>query len=187
MELKVFYGIGIISLLVVIIQLLLTLVGFDADHGDVGFDVEVGDVDHGSGIGLFSTQTIAAFFMAFGWVGVAARKSGVEMLWVGGIAFASGVISMFLMYKMLRGMMRLQSKGNLDYRNAIGEEGSVYVTIPGSDQDGGQIQVNVQGRLTTAAARKITPGALKPGQRVRIVAVNGPTSFVVEEIQSPQP
>lgn len=180
-ELKFFYGVGILSLLVVIIQLAMTLLGFDGHSADAGFDVAVGDFDHGSGIGVFSTQTISAFFVAFGWVGVAASKSGVNMLWVGAIAFVSGLISMFLMYWMLRSLLRLQSKGNLDYQNAVGEVGTVYVTIPGSDRDGGQIQVNFQGRLTTASARKVSPGELKPGQRVRIVGLNGPTDFVVED------
>ena len=36
-ELSVFYGIGLISLLVVIVQLLMTLIGFDADGLDGDF------------------------------------------------------------------------------------------------------------------------------------------------------
>ena len=182
-ELTFFYVVGIISLLVVILQLLLSLLGFGADGADGSFDV--GDVDGGTGIGLFSVQTIAAFFVAFGWVGVAATKGGVDIVWVGVIALGSGVISMLAMLYMMRGLMRLQSSGNLIYDTAIGEEGIVYVTIPGSNQDGGQIQVNIQGRLTTANARKSTPGEIKPGQRIKVTAVNGPTSFTVEEIQSP--
>ena len=183
LELKLFYGIGIISLLTVVIQLLMTLVGFDTDSADAGFDVDVGDVDHGTGIGLFSTQTIAAFFTAFGWVGVAAIKSGATSLTAGLIAFAFGVISMFAMFYMLKGLLSLQSKGNLDYSSVIGNEGTVYVTLPGDDADGGgQIQVMIQGRLTTASARKASPGPLAPGRRVRIVAVNGPASFMVEAL-----
>lgn len=183
-ELMFFYGIGIVSLMIVVIQLFMTLLGLGGDAADGSFDVELGDVDHGSGIGLFSTQTIAAFFVAFGWVGVAAIKSGMEVIWVAAIAFGSGVLSMFCMYHMLRGLLRLQSKGNLEYSSAIGAEGTVYVTIPGSDEEGGQIQVTIQGRLTTASARKLSPGAVKPGQRVKVVGVNGPTDFVVEEIKS---
>ncbi len=181
-ELMFFYGVGILSLLVVIIQLLLTLVGFDTHGGDASFDAAVGDIDHGSGIGLFSTQTLAAFFVAFGWVGVLAVKSDLHMLWVSVIAAVAGLVSMFLMYFMLKGLLRLQSKGNLDYRTAIGQEGTVYVTIPGDDLDGGQIQITIQSRLTTAPARKVSPGSLKPGQRVRVVGVNGPASFTVEEV-----
>lgn len=70
-ELKVFYGIGMISLMVVIVQMLMTLIGFDAEGLDGGFDVG----DASSGIGLFSSQTLGAFFLGFGWMGVAAIKS----------------------------------------------------------------------------------------------------------------
>lgn len=184
-ELKVFYGIGILALLVVALQTLLTLVGFDSDGVDAGFDVDLGDIDHGTGIGLFSSQTIAAFFLGFGWVGVAALKSGFSVL-VGGImAFAFGVGAMFAMLYMIRGMLKLQSRGNLNYQSAVGQEGTVYVTIPGNNEDGGgQIQVNIQGRLTTAAARKASEGALNPGQRVRVTGVTGPTSFIVEPLEA---
>ncbi|MGJ8637964.1 MAG: NfeD family protein [Opitutaceae bacterium] len=181
-EYQVFYGIGIFSLGVVIVQMLMTLIGFDQDGG---FDVELGDMDHGSGIGLFSSQTLGAFFLAFGWVGAAALKSGATLIIASGIAVGCGVGSMFAMFILLKSMLKLQAKGNLDYATVIGEEGTVYVTIPGDDQDGGgQIQINIQGRHTTASARKKSSGALKPGQRVRVTGVNGPASFIVEEVET---
>ena len=183
LELKFFYGIGIIALLTVVIQSLMTLIGLDADSVDAGFDVNVGDVDHGSGIGLFSTQTVAAFFTAFGWVGVAVIKGGASSLTALMIAFICGVISMIAMFYMLRGLLSLQSKGNLDYSSVIGKEGTVYVPLPGDYQDGGgQIQVIIQGRLVTASARKVSSGAVKSGQNVLIVDVDGPASFLVESL-----
>ena len=90
---------------------------------------------------------------------------------------------MMAMYYILRSMLRLQSKGNLDYNNAVGSEAVVYVTIPGSDKDGGQIEVTIQDRMRTAPARSVAPGELKPGQRVRVTGMLGATSFVVEEIK----
>ncbi len=176
---QIFYGIGILALAVVAVQMLMTLIGFDHDGG---FDVELGDMDHGSGVGLFSSQTLGAFFLAFGWVGVAALKNGASIMLSSVIATAFGVGAMGAMLFLLRSMLKMQAKGNLDYSSVIGEEGTVYVTIPGDDADGGgQIQINIQGRFTTASARKVTPGALKPGQRVKVTGVNGPASFVVEE------
>ncbi|MFP4069492.1 MAG: NfeD family protein [Verrucomicrobiota bacterium] len=180
-ELKVFYGIGILALLVVALQTVFTLIGFDADGIDGGIDI--GDFDSGTGIGLFSSQTIAAFFLGFGWVGVAALKSGLSVLVGGLLAFVCGLAAMFGMLFMLRSLLRLQSRGNLDYANAIGSEGTVYVTIPGSDEDGGgQIELTLQGRHITASARKTSPGPVQPGRRVRIVAVDGQNAFTVEPI-----
>jgi len=183
-ELMFFYAIGIISLVVVMIHLLLALFGFGADGMDGGFDPNIGDVDHGGGVGFLSSQTIAAFMTAFGWVGVVCIKRDLDIVMAVILAMVGGFISMYVMYAMLRSLMRLQGKGNLDYNNAVGEEAVVYVTIPGSDRDGGQIQVNIQGRLTTATARSIAPGELKPGQRVRVTGLLGATSFVVEGIKS---
>jgi membrane protein implicated in regulation of membrane protease activity len=178
LEYQVFYGIGIFSLSVVGFQMLMTLIGFDHDGG---FDVGIGDMDHGSGVGLFSSQTLGAFFLAFGWVGAAALKFGASIFMSSVIATGFGLASMAAMLLLLRSLLKMQSKGNLDYSSAIGEEGTVYVTIPGGDEDGGgQIQINIQGRFTTASARKQSPGALKPGERVRVTDVNGEASFVVE-------
>ncbi|HAV13159.1 MAG TPA: hypothetical protein DCX06_06685 [Opitutae bacterium] len=179
LEYQIFYGIGIFSLAVVIVQMVMTLIGFDHDGG---FDVELGDMDHGSGVGIFSSQTLGAFFLAFGWIGAAALKSGATLIVSSIIAIVCGVGAMFAMLVLLRSMLKLQAKGNLDYSSVIGQEGTVYVTIPGGDADeGGQIQINIQGRYTTASARKETAGSLKPGQRVRVTGVNGPASFIVEE------
>lgn len=182
-ELSVFYGIGLISLLVVIVQLLMTLIGFDADGLDGDFNANVGDMDHGSGIGLFSLQTLGAFFLGFGWMGVAAISNGASVMLGVILATLCGVCAMLAMFYMIKTLLRLQAKGNLDYSSVIGQEGKVYVTLPGNDEDGGgQIEIMIQGRLTTASARKHSEGALKPGQRVRVTAVDGPASFVVEPL-----
>lgn len=184
LELKIFYGIGIVALLVVTIQMLMTLFGFDTDGLDGGFDVDFGDgYPSSSGIGLFSTQTLAAFFLAFGWTGVALLKGGTSVFVSALIAAIFGFGAMLGMFYMIRKMLKLQSKGNLDYSSAIGEEATVYVTVPGDNQDGGgQIQVMIQGRLTVASARRVDQGALKPGQRVRVVGTNSPSSFLVETL-----
>ncbi len=181
--LQLFYGIGILSSLIVIVQLVLSLTGIAAE-GSEAFDVDVGGFDSGSGIGLFSTQTIAAFFLGFGWMGAAAINSGLSVLIASLLALVFGVGGMLAMYYLLRGLLKLQSKGNLDYERAIGKVGVVYVTIPGSDEDGGQVQVTFQGRLTTASARKTSPGIMKPGERVRITGVYAVSSFLVEPLEA---
>ncbi len=184
LELKFFYGIGIIALTVVVIQMLMTLIGFDTDGLDSGFDVDLGDgYPESTGIGLFSSQTLAAFFLAFGWMGVALIKGGASVFVSSLVAAVFGFGAMLAMFYLIRKMLKLQSKGNLNYSNAIGEEATVYVTIPGNNEDGGgQVQVMIQGRLTIANARKVNEGALKPGQRVRIVDTNGQSSFLVEAL-----
>lgn len=177
-ELRVFYAIGIGALVLVTMQILLALVGAGAE--DV-FDLELGGSDPSAGIGFFSTQSIAAFLLGFGWAGVASLKGGLSVFWSAIIAFGCGLAAMSAMFFMLRGMLKLQSKGNMNFRNAVGSEGTVYVTLPGSDKDGGgQIEIMIQGRLMTAQARKTSPGELLPGNRVRVTGVIGESVFTVE-------
>ena len=179
LALKIFYGIGITSLLVVLIQTVLTLLGLDAE----GLDLDIGDGVSDSGIGLFSSQTLGAFFLGFGWMGAALLKGGWSIFLSALVAFIFGVITMVAMYFMIRKLLELQSKGNLDYSSVIGEQATVYVTLPGDNEDGGgQIQVTIQGRLTTASARKVDSGAVKPGENVRIVDIKGPSTFLVKSV-----
>lgn len=182
---QIFYGIGIISLLITVIQMLLTLIGLGAESVDLDLEFDGADAEHSSGIGLFSSQTISAFLLGFGWVGAITRSSGAALTLSILAALLVGIGLMFVMFFLLRALMGLQSKGNLDYKSAIGQEAAVYVTLPGGNQDGGgQIQVTIQSRLTTAMARKISPGSIGPGQKVKIVEMAGPTSFVVEPVSS---
>ncbi|WP_221029515.1 hypothetical protein [Actomonas aquatica] len=185
LALQVFYGIGLLSALMSVLQLGLSLLGWGGDALDL--DLEVGDADS-AGASLISGQTLSAFFLGFGWVGAAVITAGLGLLIAIITASVVGVIVMFAVYFMIRQVLRLQAKGNLDYHNAIGEEAMVYVTLPGNDEDGGgQIQFMIQGRLRTASARKVTPGAVKPGEKVRITGMFGETSFVVESLRETPP
>lgn len=182
-DLHIFYGIGLVAMIFTVIQLSLTLIGLGGDSVDVDLEFDGPESQHSSGIGLFSSQAISAFLLGFGWVGAITRSSGVGLALAIIMAFVVGVGLMFLMVYMLRALLRLQSNGNLDYKNAIGQEAVVYVTLPGDNQDGGgQIQVMIQGRLRTASARKIDPGMITPGEKVRVVDMSGPTAFVVEPV-----
>lgn len=175
-----FYGIGILALAATVFQLLMTLIGFGADSLDIDF--EIGDHDHSGGVGIFSVQTLAAFFTAFGWMGAISIEYGFSIILAIIIAFISGVIMMYAMFRMIRAMMKLQSKGNLSYDNAVGQTATVYVTIPGKNEGGGQIQVTIQDRLTTANARTESPDEIKTGQKVKIVGMLDKTSFLVKHL-----
>jgi len=182
--LQLFYGIGILALVLSLLQGILSLMGlgleglFDAFHLDLG----LGD---GSGVGLISGNTLSGFFLGFGWGGAIALENGLAIPLACLIGTVAGVILMLTIAAMLTGLMRLQSDGTLNYENALNEEATVYVTLPGNNEDGGgQIQVIIQGRLVTASARTNSPTSLAPGERVKITAMAGPTTFVVENLNN---
>ena len=175
--LQIFYAIALTTSLVMLFQLVLMLFGMD---GDSDFDVDDID-DHGTG-GVLSVRTITAFFVGFGWTGVAALEAGWQLLptivvstAVGG-AFMGGVL--FLM----RTLYSMRYTGTLDYRNAIGKVGVVYLRIPAAMAGPGQIEVLVQGRLRVVQA--FTPAARQLGnkERVRVTDLMDESTLLVEPL-----
>lgn len=177
LELQIFYGIGIVALFALVLQLGLMFFGGFDDAGDLG---DVADQD--SGLGIFSIRGITAFFLGFGWTGVIAVKGGLGIVPAIALGLLVGGSLMLSIFLMMRSMMRLQSSGTLDYANAVGEVGKVYVTLPAFQQSGGQVEVLIQGRLVVADALHKGGAALAPGTRVRVVETAGRGTLVVEPL-----
>lgn len=146
----------------------------DHDDGGGGF-ADAHGADHGHHHGqqdssklafqFFSIQAIAAFCMGTGWMGIAARSGGAkdEVALAGAVAF--GVVLVFLMAKLMQKARALESSGTFDVKRAVGQRGTVYLTIPRGGR--GQVQVIVQERLMTLDAS--TPGSdLPTGTKVRV-------------------
>jgi hypothetical protein len=176
LEEQLYLGAALLSSGVLVVQLLMNLIG--AGHID---DVpDIGDGMHGSGLGVFSVRSIAAFFAGFGWVGLIFRQSGSSMPIAASIGTMSGVLLMGGTIYLMRSMVGLQDSGTLHYANAVGSIGTVYVTIPSGRAPGGQIELTLQGRVIFADARTNADSALKPGDKVRIVDRLGETTYIVE-------
>ena len=60
----------------------------------------------------------------------------------------------------------LRQEGTLDYSNAIGQVGSVYLPVPPNRKGIGQVEVMVQGRLKIV--QSVTDHEKKIGNRVAI-------------------
>lgn len=182
LELQIFYGIGVIALIALVIQFLLLGIGGVDEVGDFG---DAGGLsDHGSGLGIFSFRGITAFFLGFGWTGAIALKSGLSVAVAIVLGFLVGTVLMIAFFLLMRSMMRLQSSGTLDYRNAVGEVATVYVTVPGSGKGGGQVEVMIQGRLSVAEALHRGESPIVPGTKVRVVEMLGRSTLVVEPLLS---
>lgn len=176
-ELQVFYGIAIISMVALIFQIILSVV-FGMEHG-----ADVPDVgNHDSGMGIFSVRGVTAFFTGFGWTGVVCTKQGLGLPVTLAIAFAVGGGLMIGIFLMMRAFMRLQSNGNIDYGNAVGQLGTVYVTIPPVQRSGGQVETMIQGRLVTAEALQKGSQPLHPGTKVKVVERIGSSTLIVEPL-----
>src|ERR1043165_1187826 len=117
--------------------------------------------------------------MGFGWVALGAYR-GTGFHWAPSVVLgiAGGVAMVWLLGLTLKGMHDLQSSGNVDVRNAIGQEADVYLTVPSRGEGRGQVRVTVQDRQRIYNA--VTDGeALPTSARVRITRVNDDNTLTV--------
>jgi len=198
---KIFAGCAVLGGVLFVIRLVLFFIGggeveAEADVGDIGDlgdigdvgDVDVGDIDDLEGMGdtdvsfrLLSFQGITAFFMMIGLVGLALHlETETAEYWAVAGAFAAGMVSLFIIAYLFSLMKRLQSSGTLSLGNAIGQVGSVYLTIPADGT--GKIQVPVQGSLKVFEAVTEGGGEIRTGERIRVVNVVSGNIMVVEAL-----
>ncbi len=183
MESKVYYSIAIITSFLLAMQVLLMLVGIDADGDiDVDFDGGADGMDGDAGLSVFSIRSLTAFFTGFGWGGVAAVNAGWSNAASVMAAVAAGSVFMAGVIGIMRAMMAMQASGTLDYANAVGRTGSVYLPIQASMSAPGKIEVLVQGRMAIVDAFTRADRRIENRERVKVVEVLDQTSVIVEPI-----
>jgi membrane protein implicated in regulation of membrane protease activity len=180
-------------------QFVLSLLGI-GDHGADGHDVHVeqgghdhGDHAHGHGHGhtsasawFFSVLTFRSVVSAltfFGLAGLAASSAGWPRAAVLGVAAAAGVVAMFVIAAVMRSLVKLQDEGNLQIQSAVGQTGTVYLTVPGNKSGVGKVTLSLQNRTTEFQAVTFQD-QLPTGSKVVVVDVIGPET--VEVIAAPQ-
>lgn len=176
--------IAIPSTLILIIQTVMVLIGFGdgGDGGDVDADdVLDGDADDG-GLGLFSVRGIVSALCIMGWSGVALLETTMPMALSLAIAFVLGVATLFAIALLMKAIYRLQSSGNIDYGNAIGKVGQVYIPIPAGGKAAGKVSITVQEKLTECDAICVGDETLTTGSYVRVTAVGEGGVLVVEPV-----
>jgi hypothetical protein len=156
--------------------------GHDVDlHHDVDAHGHVGDQPDGY-FSLFSVRALASFFTFFGltgWLGTTKEWGSTTTVLA---AIGAGVALMFGVAWMMRMQSKLQSKGNLDPANAVGQSARVYLRIPAKNGGFGKITVKVQGR--TAEFSAFTNGdELPTGALVKVTRMRTPDTFEVEALK----
>ena len=153
--------------------------GSDADT-----DLEVGhaDVDHidaDVSFKLLTLQGMTAFFMMFGLVGFAmVRESHASGAIALAGALAAGTGTVWLIGRIFSSVRKLQSSGTVDNAGAIGEQGTVYLTIRA--QGTGKVHVAMRGRPREFEATAKDGAEIKTGERIRVLEVNN-SVLVVEK------
>lgn len=200
---RVLYCIAIPASLILIVQMILTLVGFgDGGQGvnpsdvsgmdlDIDLDLDMPtdlDVDLGDGsvpsdfgaLRLFTLEGIVAFLTVFSWMAIISYQSGLHGILAIFAGFIMGSVAMFGVAKIIQLTARLAGSGNISLKNALGKPARVYLPIAPSGKGAGKVNLTLQERFIEATA--ITDGdtELKVGTMVRVVDVRSDV-LVVEK------
>ena len=142
---KIYWGIALLGSLIFIITLILTFASGDSgDLGDVDSDIEG---DTGIGFQFITFKNLVGFFTLFGWSGIACIDAGLSNPITILISVICGLIMMSIMAAMFYYMAKLNDSGTLDFKNAVGAVGEVYLTIGANRSSIGKVHVKIQGAL----------------------------------------
>ena len=184
-SLAIFFGTtAVVGGVLFLVRLILFFIGAgDQDLSDVNLGAD--SIDPGvqdAGFQYISLQGVAGFFMMFGLVGLAMLSSNVNG-WISlAGAIVAGMVTLLLVGLIFQTMRRMQSDGTLRIANAVGAEGTVYLTIP--EHGTGQVQVTVQGGLKIFNAVSADHQRLPTGTSIRVVAIVSGNILKVEQVDN---
>ena len=133
-----------------------------------------------AGLRIFTVRGLITFFTIFGWSGLSMLRNGIQPALSIILAFLLGVIAMVITALITRSFLRLQSDGTIDIRNAIGQSGSVYLTVPAGRQGKGKVNVVVQERLSEFEAVTDAAEPIRTSAEVVVVGVSGKSTLIVQ-------
>jgi hypothetical protein len=173
-------------------QVVLGLFGF-GDHHDAGTDHDFHDVTghdshdghHGHDthtswfVGLLTFRSLVAALTFFGLAGLAATVNfELEPPASLAAATAAGAAALFGVGYLMRSLHRLKADGTARIERAVGQCGTVYLTIPGQKTGIGKVHLSLQNR--TVEYQALTPRqALPTGSKIVVTAVIGPDTVEV--------
>lgn len=166
---------------VVLFRLFAQFFGTDAHHG--GVDHTSLDGYHTNSDDAFeflSIHGLSSFLMMFGLVGLALyrqSKAGLIVSIVG--ASLAGLASVWIIGKLFQSASKMQVSGTLNIEDAVGSNGTVYLTIPLNGI--GRVSIDFKNHLREFDARETTGQMLATGLPIRVVRVSG-SVLVVEKL-----
>ena len=193
---QIFIACAVLGGTLLAFQLVLSLFGFGG-HDDVGgghdlhLDHHGGDsgAHHGGGgaawlLGFITFRNMVAGLTFFGLIGLATTSAGWDRPESLAAAAGAGLVAAAVVGVIMRSITRLEASGNVDIRKAVGQTGTVYVTIPGNKTGPGKVHLELQNRTAEYEAVTFQPDALATGAKIVVVDVVAPDTL--EVIAAPQ-
>lgn len=162
----------------ILLQSILGLLGLGADQLELEHDHEV---HAGDALNLLSVRAISTGVCFFGLTGLAAGEWGLGSLLALPVAIAAAIVAALVVALAMRAMQRMESDGTVRVERAVGQPGTVYLSIPGGPAAPGKIHLVLQGR--TVEMKAVSRDPLPTGAPVVVVDVVAPDTLEV----APQP
>lgn len=176
---KIYWTIALIASLVFVIIMILTFIGGETDGLETDTEIES---DTGIGFQFITFKNLVGFFTIFGWSGIACMDSGLSKPSTIVISFVCGFIMMTIMAAMFYYMRKLNDSGTLNFKNAIGAVGEVYLTIGANRSSIGKVHVKIQGALRELEALTDSETALKSSAVIKVKDVTENGILIVEQL-----
>ena len=157
--------------------LLFGILGLSLIGGELDADADV-DVDAS---GAFSVKGILSFLAFFGAGGLIALDYGAPLWLAAVVALLTGYAVMSTLLYMITRLTGLDADHNRKATQLLGQEGKVYLTIPGGGAGVGRVEVQQGGRIVEIEAE--TRGeAIETGAGVEVLDVLGDGRVLVRRV-----
>lgn len=159
-------------------MIIFVFVGSD-DGGDFDSDL---DATSGDSFSLVSTQSILAFFMGAGWIGLAAKREWSQedlpaLLIASGFGFLMMLFSSFLTFQIKKFNYTPQSNP----QEAVGKKGRVYSKIPAKGEGMGQVEITVGGKQQILQASS-ADGEIQSFESIIVKSVDDSGNLLVKKV-----
>ncbi|MBU1145710.1 MAG: hypothetical protein KJ971_07680 [Firmicutes bacterium] len=190
---QVMFVIAVPATVIMIIFMILMLLGISDTEFDGSVDIDGGDIDGSmdsfndeplsgfSGLKVLTLRGVLAFLSIGAWVSFIASNYLIPILSLL-IGMACGALAAYLLALAFKAAMNLESEGNLNYENAIGKNGTVYIRVPNNKTGKGKVTLTFQERFVEVEAVTLEQIDLMPGTSVEITGLENETTVVVKKI-----
>ena len=173
---KIYWLVAIICSIIFTVVMIMAFVGGDAD--DIDADVE-------AGFQFISFKNLIGFFTIFGWSGIACIDAGLSTPLTIIISVISGLLMMVIMATLFFFISKLTDSGTLNYKNALGAIGEVYLTVGADRSKIGKVTIRVQGSMRELDALTDSLSELKTGTIIKVVDVTSNGILIVDRTRKP--
>lgn len=148
--------------------------------GDIEVEADFDSLtDTDPSFSFFSIQSMLAFFMGFGWVGLAALTQfdvGVLVSLV--CAFLVGVFFMFLSAWLMLMIKKLDKRIVVDLNTVVGTVGKAYTSF--NPKSEGQIEIVVNNKLDIWKAVNLTDEKIEAFAQIKVEKVEDNKLYIVK-------